>query len=97
METEVSCLRRRLAEEDRGKGEKNVSAVCVCVLSDPSRLRGGGRSSVEVGSLPAITSRNVSNDRSGSKGVTIFGPVFLCPQISVKHTNNLILTHLTSD
>ncbi len=44
METEVSCLRRRLAEEDRGRGKKkNLSAVCVCVLSDPSGVRGGGR------------------------------------------------------
>lgn len=29
METEVSCLRRRLAENDRGK--KSLSCVCVCV------------------------------------------------------------------
>lgn len=30
VETEVSCLRRRLAEKERGK--KSLSCVCVCVL-----------------------------------------------------------------
>lgn len=45
METEVSCLRRRLAKEDRGRGKKNLSAVCVCALRDPSGVRGGGRKS----------------------------------------------------
>lgn len=48
--------------------------------------------SAEVGSLAAITSRNVSNDRSGSAGVTIFGHVFFCLQISSKHNNYWILT-----
>lgn len=30
VETEVSCLRRRLAEEDRGRGKKCLSCVCLC-------------------------------------------------------------------
>lgn len=29
VETEVSCLRRRLAEEDRGRGKKCLSCVCL--------------------------------------------------------------------
>ncbi len=31
VESEVSCLRRRLAEEDRGKGKKKISQLCVFV------------------------------------------------------------------
>lgn len=50
-------------------------------------VRGGCGSgmyvSAEVGSLAAITSRNVSRDRSGEWRR---GPVFLCLQI--KQTNN---------
>ena len=92
METEVSCLRRRLAEEDRGKKKRHLSAVYVYVLSYPSGLEGGGWRafaravaqmcvSAEVGSLMALTSRNISNDRRGSEGVTRCGPVFLCLEI----------------
>lgn len=37
METEVSCLRRRLlAEGDSTEGKKSLSCEsCVCVLTDP--------------------------------------------------------------
>lgn len=42
METEVSCLRRRLAEEDRVGKKENLSAVYVYVLNYPSGVRGGG-------------------------------------------------------
>lgn len=51
METEVSCLRRRLAEEDIGR-KKNLSAVCVvCVLSDPS---GGEEWRVYAGAMVRV-------------------------------------------
>lgn len=43
METEVSCLRRRLAKEDRGRIKKPqlcVCVECVCVLSDLSKSEG---------------------------------------------------------
>lgn len=39
VETEVSCLRRRLAEEERGRGKTSLGYVCVCALTGPS---GGG-------------------------------------------------------
>ena len=91
METEVSCLRRRLAEEDRCRN-KILSAVCVFVCQVIHRgVRGlegvhggcgsGAYVSAEVGSLAAITSSNVSDNRFGSKGDTILGPVFLRLQI----------------
>lgn len=60
--------------------------MCVCVLSDPSGIGGGERvldvcggcgsgvlESAEVGSLPSITSRDVSGDTTGSEGGTVFG------------------------
>ena len=31
METEVSCLRRQLAEKDRGKKSQLFVCVCVCL------------------------------------------------------------------
>lgn len=61
-------------------------------------VRGGCGSGVyvsaEVGSLPAINSRNVSSDRSGSEeGVTIFGAFFVCFQIGLDESTSYLTSN----
>lgn len=64
--------------------------MCVCVLSDPSGLGAGEGGctwgcgsgvleSAEVGSLPSITSRDVSGDTTGSEGGTVSGAAVSWP------------------
>lgn len=60
--------------------------MCVCVFSDPPGVRGEGCTggscgsgacvSEEVGSLPAVTSRDVSSDREGNEEAAMFRSVF---------------------